>query len=143
MKITSSSLWKMIAVLAILGVFLASYLLYSYLFQPSFQPCSINATINCDAVIKGEVSTFMGIPTSLYGLVGYLLILFASLKKQTKLVFGVALFGLLFCLRITFIEIFLLKVYCPVCLLCQIDMAILFIFSFVLLRRASSQKASL
>lgn len=126
---------KAIYLLSGFGILLASYLLYSFLFHPAFQPCSINATVNCDAVIKGEVSTLFGIPTALYGLLGYVMIFFAALFKQKKLILGVSLFGLLFCLRITIIELFFIKVYCPVCLLCQLDMVILFIASLYLLRK--------
>lgn len=131
--------WKLVTTLSLVGILLASYLLYSYLFRPSFQPCSINSSINCDAVIKGPVSTFLGLPTALYGLIGYIVILISSLFRKKKLLFGVSLFGVLFCLRITFIELFVIKVICPVCLLCQIIMLTILVLSLKLLVLRRSQ----
>ncbi len=124
---------KTIKILSIAGIFLALYLFYSYLIRPSFQPCSISATINCDAVIKGSVSKTLGIPTALYGLVGYIIILFSAMFKKTKLLFGMATFGVLFCLRITYVELFVIKVICPICLTCQVIMLIIFLLSLRLL----------
>lgn len=130
--------WKLVSVLSMVGILLASYLLYSYFYRPSFQPCSVNSSINCDAVIKGPVSTFLGLPTALYGLIGYLVILMSSLVRRKKLLFGMSLFGTLFCLRITFIEIFILKVVCPICLLCQIIMITILVLSVRLLKPAKT-----
>ena len=126
--------YKLIYFLSIVGIGLALYLLYSYFFHPSFQPCSINAQINCDAAIKGSVSTLFGIPTALYGLIGYILILVGTLRKNKKLILGMSTFGVLFCLRITFIEIFQIKVYCPVCLTCQVVMLVIWIISLKLMK---------
>ena len=130
-------IYRLIYMLSIFGVGLALYLLYSYMFRPSFQPCSINAYINCDAVIKGSVSTLFGIPTALYGLIGYIVILVGSLTRNKKLIFGMSTFGVLFCLRITFIEVFHIKVYCPVCLTCQIVMLVIWIASVKLMQKSS------
>jgi uncharacterized membrane protein len=127
--------WKWITFLSIVGILLATYLYYSYLTQPEFRPCSINAKVNCDAVISGEVALTFGIPTALYGLVGYLVIFIGSLFKKAKLVLSVATFGLLFCLYILSIEIFQLGVYCPVCLGCLVVMLSIFILSIKLNKR--------
>jgi uncharacterized membrane protein len=121
--------YSYIKILAVVGVLLSMYLLWQQLFQPAFKPCSINETINCDAVINGPVAKTLGIPTPLYGLVGYIVILFATFKQNKKLLLGMATFGLGFCLYIGFIEIFQLKVLCPVCVSCQIVMALIFLLS--------------
>ncbi|EKE13244.1 MAG: vitamin K epoxide reductase [uncultured bacterium] len=126
-----------IKILAGLGIFLALFLLWEQIFRPSFQPCNINATVNCDAVISGEVSKTLGIPTPLIGLVGYIIILFAAFKKNAKLVLGMAAFGLAFCLYIAYRELFQLHVICPVCVLCQLDMITVFILGILLNRKAS------
>ncbi len=129
---TTSKTYTTIKYLASFGILLACYLFYSYLTKPTFRPCSINAQINCDAVIEGSISTTLGIPTALYGLIGYVVILLAAFGKKAKVVFGMATFGMLFCLRLTFIEIFQLKVICPVCLTCQLVMFALFVFGWTL-----------
>lgn len=120
------SIYKGLIIFATIGIVLSTYLLYSYFTRPDFQPCSINATINCDAVIKGEVSTTFGIPTALYGFVGYMAILLAAIFKKKKVLLGFATFGMLFCLRITYIEVVILKVLCPICIACQLVMLAVF-----------------
>jgi uncharacterized membrane protein len=133
--VQNTKLFKAITALSIFGIVLATYLFYSYLTKPAFRPCSISANINCDAVIEGPVSTTLGIPTALYGLIGYFVILIGALYKKAKLVFSMALFGLLFCLRITYIELFIIKVICPVCLLCQLTMLSIFGLSIPVLKK--------
>ncbi len=129
MKIVS---WQTVKILSLIGILLALYLMYSQLFKPQFQLCSVNQWVNCNAVIKGEVSHLFDIPVPLYGLTGYVVILIAAFLKKPKLGFGMALFGTLFCLRLMIIEIGFLKVLCPVCLLCQLDMIALTILTWLL-----------
>lgn len=132
-------LFLTVKALAVIGIILALYLLWEQLFHPSFQPCSINSTVNCDAIISGAVAKTLGIPTPLYGLAGYIVILLAAIYQKRKLLLGVATFGLLFCLWIAFREIIQLHVICPVCLLCQADMLTTFIISIILAKRALTQ----
>jgi uncharacterized membrane protein len=123
--------------LAVVGIGLAFFLLWEQNFHPTFQPCNINATVNCNAVISGAVSKTLGIPTPLYGLIGYIVILFAAFKKNTKLILGMATFGLVFCLYIAYRELFQLHVVCPVCVLCQLDMITVFIMGIILNKKTS------
>lgn len=125
-----------VKVLAVIGIGLAVFLLWEQMFRPAFQPCNINATVNCDAVISGEVSNTLGIPTPLIGLIGYVIILFAAFKKSFKWVLGMALFGLAFCLYIAYRELFQLHVVCPVCIMCQIDMIAVFILGILLNKKS-------
>ena len=121
-------------VLAGLGLSLSIYLLWQKLFHPDVQPCNINNWINCDAVISGPVANTLRIPTPLYGLIGYIVIFFAAIFKKTRLMLGMAGFGLVFCLYIAYQELFLLRVICPVCIGCQIVMIAVFILSIKLLK---------
>lgn len=115
-----------IKALSVVGIVLALYLLWQQFFTPSFQPCNINATINCDAIISGAVSKTLGIPTPLYGLVGYIVIFFAAFSRRKNLLLGMASFGAAFCLWIGYREIFELNVICPVCILCQVIILTIF-----------------
>lgn len=121
-----------IRILAVLGIVLAVYLLWERYSAPAFTPCDINSTVNCDAIISGEVSNTWGLPTPAIGLTGYVIVLLAALFKKPKLLLGMATFGLLFCLWIGFREIFQLHVICPVCIICQLDMTTVFILGLVL-----------
>lgn len=124
MKILSS-----IKILSILGILLAVYLLWQQMAQPVFRPCTINARINCDAVISGPVAKTLGIPTPLYGLIGYTVIFFAALYKRPKLLLSMVSFGLVFCLWIAYKELIELKVICPICIACQLIMGTIFILA--------------
>lgn len=127
-----------VKILAVIGTLLAIFLLWEQFFHPAFQPCNINATINCNAVISGIVAKTLGIPTPLIGLVGYVIILFAAFRKNAKLVLGMAAFGLAFCLYIAYRELFELYVVCPVCVACQLDMITVFILGILLNRKSKS-----
>ena len=121
----------------VIGIGLALFLLWERFFKPAFQPCNINSTVNCNAVISGQVSDTLGIPTPLIGLIGYVVIMFAAFKKNAKLVLGMSAFGLAFCLYIAYRELFQLHVVCPVCVLCQLDMITVFILGIILNTRKS------
>lgn len=121
-----------IKILSFVGILLAVYLLWQQMFRPSFQPCNINATINCEAVVSGPVAKTLGIPTPLYGLIGYTVIFIASFFKMRKLILGMAAFGLSFCLYIAYRELFQLHVVCPICIACQIIMITVFTLGVLL-----------
>jgi uncharacterized membrane protein len=132
-----AKLYLAVKCLASVGIILALFLLWEQLFHPSFKPCSINSSINCDAIVSGAVAKTFGIPTPFYGLTGYIVILLAAILRKRKLLFGFATFGLLFCLYIAFVEIVMLHVICPVCILCDIDIISVFTLSILLLRQKS------
>jgi uncharacterized membrane protein len=132
---TINKLYKIITVLSFIGILLSMYLLWQQMFTPAFKPCSINSYINCDAVITGEVSKTLGIPTPLYGLIGYIVIFWSSIFKKKKVMFATALFGVLFCLYLAFVELFILYVICPVCITCQIVMISIAISSWLINKR--------
>lgn len=131
-------IWTIISILATIGIGLAIYLSYNYLSPHPLELCNINSTINCDAVTKGELRQWFGVPVPFVGLLGYIVILISAYFKQKKLALAMATFGMLFCLRLTYLEVFVLKVICPVCLLCQLDMLSVFTLTIMLLR--SSKK---
>lgn len=126
-------IFKYVKILAIFGIILAVYLLVEQQMpKDAFRPCTINSTVNCDAIISGPVSKVLGIPTPLFGLTGYICILIAAIYKKSKTIMGIASGGLLFCLWIGYREIIQLHVICPVCILCQIDMITVFILALML-----------
>jgi len=118
--------------LAVFGIILASYLFYNYLAPQPLKFCTVNAAINCDAVTKGILAELFGVPVSLIGLIGYIIILYSSLNRFKKLHLFMTSFGMLFCLRLTYLEIFSQHVFCPICGLCQLTMLTLFILSLQL-----------
>lgn len=122
----NNKIYFIIKALSLVGITLAIYLLWEQFFHPTFQPCNINASINCEAIVNGAVAKTLGIPTPLYGLIGYILILISAILKKKRLLLGISSFGLLFCLYIAFRELFQLHVICPICITCQIVMISVF-----------------
>lgn len=123
---------KWVMGLALFGVGLASYLYYEYLVQDTFGICNINAVFNCVPITKGPLAELFGIPVALIGLVGYVTIFLTAWKKSFKWAFFMATFGMLFCLRLTILEIFVEKVICPVCMACQAVMLVEWILTYQL-----------
>jgi len=128
-------LFFVIKALSIVGIILALFLLWEQLFHPSFQPCNISAVVNCDAVISGVLAKTLGLPTPLYGLIGYIVIFLASFFRKARLVLAIATFGLGFCLWIAYRELVELAVICPVCIACQIIMLTVFVLGIILVRQ--------
>jgi len=132
-KMDSGKLWRCLIILSVVGIGFASYLFYEYLSAQSFGICAMGPAFNCDAITKGSLSKVMGIPVPLVGLMGYIVILVSAVLKNKKLALFMGTFGMLFCLRISFLELFFVKIICPVCLLCQLDMVAIFALSLYLI----------
>ena len=130
----NSNLIRLNIVLSLVGIVLASYIIYVQMFHPPTTLCYVNERINCQAVFFGVSSKVLGIPTPYYGLTGYILILIASYLKKYAVSLGTSIFGTLFCLRLVIIEISQAGEYCPVCLLCQTLMISLMISSYLMLK---------
>jgi uncharacterized membrane protein len=129
MLVSHSRLFSIVKILSIIGILLAVYLLWQQFFRPAFKPCYISSVVNCDAIVSGPVAKTLGLPTPLYGLIGYIVIFLAAQFRRKKLMLGMATFGLVFCLWIAYQELFLLHVICPVCITCQIIMITVFVVS--------------
>ncbi|PYY00865.1 MAG: vitamin K epoxide reductase [Acidobacteria bacterium] len=131
-----ATLTAVIVVLCLAGVIVSGLALGEhYNTRPS--PCSINDKWDCGIVNHSPYATLGGVPVALVGSVGYaLLAAFAGrLPRTTALM---ALIGLLFSLRLTWIEWKKLGVWCIYCVTSQGIIATLFvvaILSAVLARR--------
>ncbi len=130
--LTKEKTWKILIVLSLIGIALASYLFYNFLAKPVNELCYINDRVNCEAVTKGALATIFGVPVSLIGLAGYLIIFLSSLLKYQKLLLEMSAFGLVFCLSIISQELFIYKVVCPVCLSCLVVMFTVFLLGLKL-----------
>jgi len=99
---------------------------------------------DCSVVNASRYSELYGIPVAVFGVVGYAVILAVlwfernpGFFKQngTMLLFGLSLTGFLFTLYLIFLEIALIKAYCPFCITSQAAMTIIFILSVIRLVR--------
>ena len=115
-------LWRGIYfTLALIGFSDATYLTVKHIYQAD-AGCLLSD--GCDAVLKSEFATFMGIPLAYMGLVYYLLIVigitaFHQTQKSDILkgLFLLNLSGFAFSLWVVYLQAFVLNSYCTWCLI--------------------------
>jgi vitamin-K-epoxide reductase (warfarin-sensitive) len=111
----------LIAVLATGGALVSSVSLYHHYGTSKTSYCDIGENFNCDIVNRSTYSTVAGIPVALIGIIGYLaLLVLATLYRSeagTPAMLGIgSLVGLGLALYLTYIERFVLAVWCILCL---------------------------
>ena len=95
---------------------------------------------DCSVVNASKYSEVNGIPVAVVGAFGYtalLGILWLERKNDffkengSMIFFGISLIGFFFTLWLIYVEIALLKAYCPFCITSQISMTLIFILSVI------------
>ena len=124
----------LIEVIALIGLLISAYLSFTALSGGSINYC-ITGT-DCDVVNSSVYSKFLGIPVSLIGAVGYLLILavsFLSIKNRRKwfYLFILTTVGASFSLYLTYLEIFKINAICSFCVASLIIIIALFILVII------------
>jgi len=110
-----------ISLLALGGVLISSVSLYHHYGTSRSSFCDFGESFNCDIVNRSIYSVVFGIPVALIGIIGYLGLLGLATvyraKAQTPaLLLITSLAGLGFALYLTYIEAFVLAVWCILCL---------------------------
>jgi vitamin-K-epoxide reductase (warfarin-sensitive) len=110
-----------IALLAVAGAAVSSVSLYHHYDTSPSSFCDFGATFNCDMVNRSIYSAVFGIPVALIGILGYgVLLVLATLNRAKAEVSLMLLFaslaGLGFALYLTYVEAFVLAVWCILCL---------------------------
>jgi len=99
---------------------------------------------DCSVVNASRYSEVNGIPVAVLGVIGYAAILAVLVLGQRRgffqqngsmLFFGLSLTGFLFTLYLIFVEVALIKAYCPFCIASQTAMTLIFILSVIRLVR--------
>ena len=114
-------LYLAIAVLAVAGVSVSAISLERHYAKSATAFCDIGERFNCDIVNRSEQSTVMGIPVAGIGLAGYGVLLalatvYRSRPETPTWLLALAMVGLGFSLFLTFIEGFVLRTWCVLCL---------------------------
>ena len=121
MSNTACRLSLAIALFAILGIAVSSVSLDHHFRKSKTSYCDFGESFNCDIVNRSEYSTIAGVPVALIGILGYAVLLafatFYRAKAETPaiLVFASGA-GLAFALYLTYVEKFILSVWCILCL---------------------------
>jgi vitamin-K-epoxide reductase (warfarin-sensitive) len=116
----NSRLLTVVAVLAVAGIVVSGVSLAHHFSPSQTSFCDFSEHINCDIVNKSEYSAILGVPVSLIGILGYAVILglatvYRSGPKSSTIIFAAAVAGLIFALYLTYIEAFVLMVWCILC----------------------------
>jgi uncharacterized membrane protein len=127
--------------LTVIGFLVATYMtIYAITSNDNMcigsQDCSV---VNASKYSKINIAGFE-IPVAVLGMTGYAAILAVLLfdrridflRQNGSLVFfGLSLMGFLFTLYLVYIEIALIRAYCPFCIASQIAMTLIFILSVI------------
>ena len=110
-----------IALLALAGALVSSVSLYHHFGTSKSTYCNLGEGFNCDLVNRSVYSVILGVPVALIGIIGYLGLLgLATLYRTTAetpaMLLIASLAGLGFALYLTYVEAFLLAVWCILCL---------------------------
>ena len=133
-----STVVAVIVMLCLTGVLVAGLALGEhYNTKPS--PCSINDKWDCGTVNHSPYAMLRGVPVAFVGILGYSL-LAALAGRLPRFTAVLAFLGLLFSLRLTWIEWKKLGVWCIYCVSSQVIIGIIFFFALVALA-LSRQKA--
>lgn len=123
--------------LAAVGLLLAAYMTI-YKLTDNQTMCLGNG--GCSVVNSSVYAEVYGIPVALIGVVGYATILGSltlwgrrnSLAEYAAMItFGLCLAGFIFTIYLVYIEVALIRAYCPFCIASQIIMSVLFILAVV------------
>ena len=135
----------LMAMLAIAGVVVSILALHVH-YSTETQPCSINEKWDCGVVNHSPFAEITHIPVAAIGIAGYLALAGLAFMRQRALTFLAAEAGLGFALWLTFIEEYVLQVWCLYCVISLGVIVLITLLSlgwlaeeYIGLKRAASQ----
>ncbi|MGB6192755.1 MAG: vitamin K epoxide reductase family protein [Terracidiphilus sp.] len=135
----------LIAVLALAGAVVSGLALQAH-YSTGTEPCSINQHWDCGVVNHSPFAMIGHVPTAAIGIAGYVVLGVLAMMRLRFALFVMAIFALIFSLRLTFIEEFDLLVWCLYCVISQGIIALIFLASlgwfaaeYVRLRKAGTR----
>ena len=135
----------LVALVALVGVFVASYLTMYKLGYIGTLACAVGS---CETVQTSKWATFLGFPVGAWGVAYYIFVLglaiagltgqLADSRRLSEILLGVTGFGLVFSLWLTYLELFVIHAICQWCVISAILATILFILSWLDRRELSA-----
>jgi len=130
---------NLVKLLALAGLIISAYLSVKILGGSDLNYCITGK--ECDLVNNSIYSKIFGIPVSVIGLLGYVLILAVSFysftkRKKWNLLFYITIIGASFSLYLTYVEIFKIE---AICSFCVASLIIILAILVLLLSKKSSQ----
>jgi vitamin-K-epoxide reductase (warfarin-sensitive) len=128
-------LFGLVAVLSLVGVVDSGLALQRHYAKSETNFCDFSQNFSCDIVNRSEYSTILDIPVAGIGVAGYgalfLLSTFRRSRPETpNWLLALAIAGLAFALYLTYVEAYLLKTWC---ILCVISLALILAITGVVL----------
>ena len=123
--------------LAIIGLLVSVYMT---IYKITSNDSMCIGSKDCSVVNQSRYAEIYGIPVAVFGILGYAAILAVLVLERnpgffkqngTMLLFGLSLTGFLFTLYLIFLEIAIIKAYCPFCITSQVAMTFIFILSVI------------
>jgi uncharacterized membrane protein len=118
---------RVMVALSILGIILASYLVYVH-YSGTKPVCSLGTS--CIKVQTSQWSKLAGVPVALMGLIGYIAIVASLLAPDTEAIrtstLGMTLIGFAFSGYLTYRELFSIHAICEECATSAVFMTLLF-----------------
>jgi uncharacterized membrane protein len=128
---------QLVIVLIVVGLLVS---IYMTIYKITSNESMCIGSKDCSVVNVSRYSEVSGIPVALIGVGGYtslLAVLWLGNRpgffqqNGSMIFFGVSLVGFLFTAYLVYVEIALIKAYCPFCITSQVSMTIIFILSVV------------
>ena len=115
-------------VLALAGVVVSALALHVH-YSTGTEPCSINERWDCGVVNHSPFAVMNNIPVAIIGIAGYVALAGLALMRQRFLLLLAVFAGFAFALRLTFIEEYVLQVWCLYCVISQCIIALMLLLS--------------
>jgi uncharacterized membrane protein len=139
--------WRqLIALIALVNVFVASYLHLWKIGKAGALSCGGGA--GCALVQYSPWSWFLGVDVALIGAVGYSLVVivavigsleaFADARWVARTLMALVWSAFLFTLRLKYAEFFLMKTFCPWCAISAVSITVLSVLVYLEWRRANA-----
>jgi len=132
-----------IAVLAVAGAVVSALALQVH-YSTGTEPCSINERWDCGVVNHSPFAELGHIPVAAIGIAGYLALVGLALARMRFILVLAAFIGFDFAVHLTFIEHYVLQVWCLYCVISQGIIALVLLVSlgwfaaeYLRLRRAA------
>jgi uncharacterized membrane protein len=137
-------LWTISFILVLIAVAITGYMTYNKLAGQTL-PCTNEGYINCAVVESSAWASILGVPTATWGLVAHLgigAVLLLSLRQSffqnygILIVFGIALFGVLYHGYLLYVSFSVLRAFCTWCVAAAAVMLAQLVVTGIRLRRS-------
>jgi vitamin-K-epoxide reductase (warfarin-sensitive) len=131
----------LIALLALAGIVVSALALQVH-YSTATEPCDINAKWDCGIVNHSPFAEVLHIPVAAIGIAGYLALAGLAITRRRRLLALLAAVALGFSLYLTYIEKYVLEVYCIYCVTSLGIITLTFLLSLAWLFTGRAQQRS-